>query len=415
MDAVAGTAVRGRRREAGRAWVWILALLVVVAGITTGGIFYLRRNAVQTITVQRGTVVQAFYATGTVRPNFEYAIKSKGQGNLVALLVREGSHVAKDQLLARIDDRQLHFAVEQLESQLKEAQAMAAENSPQHGELIAKLTEARSQYEIADRELARVQKMYEQNAATMADLDNTRRGHVQWANMIASLNAQVENWRIESANKVEVTQAQLSKAKADLADTEIHSPIDGVVLERYVEEKEVVALNQKLLLVANPQDLIMKAAVDEEDVARTEIGKTVDMQLYAFGDRVLQGKVFEILPTADPANKTYEVKVQFIDPPVKLRVGMTAELNFIENVRENTLVIPTSAIMDDHVYVPRGGKYEAVDVKVGARSLEKVEILGGLKEGDSIVADVKQVAPVKLPPVKAPVVPTRKGDVAEGG
>jgi multidrug efflux pump subunit AcrA (membrane-fusion protein) len=134
--------------------------------------------------------------------------------------------------------------------------------------------------------------------------------------------------------------------------------------------------------------------------------------LYAFADRVLQGKVFEILPTADPANKTYEVKVQFVDPPAKLRVGMTAELNFIENVRENALLIPTSAILDDQVYVPRDGKYQPVDVKVGVRSLEKVEILGGLKEGDSIVADVKQVAPVKLPPVQAPVVPTRKGDVA---
>jgi HlyD family secretion protein len=414
MFAVAGTpaAVHERRRAAGRSWPLILALLIVVAAAAGAAVFYLRRNNVQTITVQRGTVVQAFYATGTVRPNFEYTIKSKGQGNLVSLLVREGSHVAKDQLLARIDDRQLRFAVEQLQAQLQESQAMAAENSPMHNELIAKLTEAKSQFEISDREVTRVQKLFDQGGANIADLDNSRRGHVQWANNIAALNAQIENWRIDSANKVEITQAQLSKAQADLADTEIRSPIDGVVLERYVEEKEVVSLNQKLLLLANPQDLIMKAAVDEEDVARTEIGKTVDMQLYAFADRVLQGKVFEILPTADPANKTYEVKVQFVDPPAKLRVGMTAELNFIENVRENTLLIPTSAILDDQVYVPRDGKYQPVDVKVGVRSLEKVEILDGLKEGDSIVADVKQVAPVKLPPVQAPVVPTRKGDVA---
>ncbi len=182
---------------------------------------------------------------------------------------------------------------------------------------------------------------------------------------------------------------------------EIRSPIDGVVLERYVEEKEVVALNQKLLLVANPKDVLMKAAVDEEDVARTEIGKTVQMQLYAFADQVMEGRVIEILPTADPANKTYEVKVQFVDPPAKLRVGMTAELNFIEDVRTGTLVIPTSAVQDDKVYMLRNGQYEPVDVKVGIRSLEKVEILSGLQEGDSIVADTKQVAPVKLPPTKA--------------
>jgi len=404
--------IRPCRRPAGRALPWLLAIVLLLGAAVTTGAWLWRPASIQTIKVQRGSVVKAFYATGTVRPNFEYVIKSKAQGNLVTLLVREGAVITKDQLLARIDDRQLRYEVERLEAELQETRAMAADNSPQRTELLAKLTEARSQYEIADRELERMQKAFDRAAAAMADLDTARRSHVQWANTIATLNSQLENWKIESANRVAVAQAKLSKAQADLADTEIHAPIDGVVLERYVEEKEVVALNQKLLLVANPRDLLMKAAVDEEDVARTEIGKTVQMQLYAFSDQVFQGRVFEILPTSDPANKTYEVKVQFVAPPARLRVGMTAELNFIEAVRENTLIVPTAALQDDTVYRLHNGQYEPTPVQVGVRSLEKVEILSGLQEGDPIAADTKQVAPVKLPPVQAPIVPTRKGDVA---
>src|SRR5205085_9291060 len=110
-----------------------------------------------------------------------------------------------------------------------------------------------------------------------------------------------------------------------------------------------------------------------------------------------------------PTNKTYEVKVQFLENPQRLRVGMTGELNFIESASEkrDALVVPSSAVLDKKVYrALRAGKYEPVEVTTGIRTLEKIEIKTGLNEGDIIVTDAKQVAPVKLPPRKAPSVPT---------
>lgn len=218
--------------------------------------------------------------------------------------------------------------------------------------------------------------------------------------------------------------ANLQKAQANLADATVVSPIDGIILERYVENQEVVGINEQLVLIAAPDDLLMKAAVDEEDVTRAKVGQTVDMQLYAFQNRngvggtgggeptILTGKVMEILPSANPANKTYEVKVKFDQKPPGLRVGMTGELNFIESeTAENAaLVIPTSAILDGKVYRREAGHYVAVEVKTGTRTLDEVQIVSGVAEGDEIVKDAKQVAPVKLPPPKEPVVPTRTGD-----
>ena len=133
---------------------------------------------------------------------------------------------------------------------------------------------------------------------------------------------------------------------------------------------------------------------------------------------ILQGRVIEILPSANAANKTYEVQVKFIDPPEGLRVGMTGELNFIERESglKQALIVPSSAVLDKKVYRtkntqnPLGGGFEAVPVKIGVRTLDKVEILEGVKEGDVVVQDAKMVAPVKLPPQQQPVVPTRTGD-----
>lgn len=410
----------------GLGWLPIMLLLLLLASSAAAAYWFLLRTPnIPTITVSRGTVVKAFYATGVVRPDFEYTLKSRTQGSLLGLDKREGAHVSKGEVLARIDDRQLQFEVEKCRAELEEAQKQARDDAPQRAEIAARLAEAKQQFAIADSNLKRVLTSYDQGASNPTDVDNARRAHVQWANSAAALESQIGTWKIESQRRVDVASANLRKAQANLADCDVSSPIEGLILERYVEAQQIVGINEKLFLLAAPDDLLMKAAVDEEDITRTEPGQKVLMQLYAFQDpaaadpaagsrlKILEGRVVEILPSANPANKTYEVKVKFVDRPARLKVGMTGELNFIESEsqRNGVLVVPSSAVLDQKVYRPAGGRrYEAIPVKLGLRTLEKIEITAGLNEGDIIVADAKQVAPVKLPPQKPPIVPTRTGD-----
>lgn len=422
---MAGGVRQGKIPRAGAGWGSLAALLVVVLAVVAGAYWYLqRRGNVATVPVMRGTVVRAFYATGVVRPDYEYVIKSKAQGALVGFEKREGSRVAKGERLARVDDKTLKFEVERLTAEVEEARQQAAEDSPQRTEVVARLTEARQQEKLARESLERTQGSFDRRAANFTDLDAARRSHVQWVNAIAALEGQLGTWKISSQRALEVAEANLRKAQANLAEAEVIAPIDGVVLERYAENQEVVGINQKLLLVAAADDLLMKAAVDEEDVTRTSIGQRVEMQLYSFQDRaeagglgrprIFEGRVVEILPSANLTNKTYEVKVAFVARPSALRVGMTGELNFIEEesgLRE-ALIVPTSAVLDKKVYRAVGnvGRFEAVPVELGVRTLERVEIRSGVKEGDVVVLDAKQVAPVKLPPQEQPVVPNRTGD-----
>jgi len=104
-------------------------------------------------------------------------------------------------------------------------------------------------------------------------------------------------------------------------------------------------------------------------------------------------------------------------PPVvldHLLVGMTAELNFLVGQTHQGLVVPSTAIMENTAWrVVSPGKYQPVPVTLGVRTLEKYEITSGLSAGDQIVADAKQVAPIKLPEPIKPIVPTRKGDKPE--
>ncbi len=398
-----------KRRGIGVLPVIGIVLLVLVAGGLLAAFW--RGRPVKLISVERGSVARAFYATGTVRPDYEYILKSKTSGALIELAVREGQLVKKGQLLARVDDRQLRYELERTEAELKEAVAQAADDAPQRMETIARLNEAREQKKISEGTLTRVQSTFDRGVGSMQDLDVARRDLVQWVNTISAYESKLGTWKYEWAKKQQVAQANMRKARADLADTEIRAPIDGIALERFAERDQVVSVNEKIFRVAAVDDKIMKAAVDEEDVTRAHIGQRVLMQLYAYQDQVLEGKVYEILPVADPANKTYEVKVRFNEPPESLRVGMTAELNFIEEVRQNTLIVPSTAYMEGKVWrQTSAGKYEPVPVKLGVKSVEKYEVLEGLSENDQIVADAKDVAPVKLPKQQQAVVPTRVGD-----
>ncbi len=414
---------RGRYQRAGAGWVPIVVLLLVVAALGVGAwAVFFRNKEVPTVPVARGQIVRSFYATGVVRPDFEYVIKSKAQGALVGFEKREGASVKKGEILGRVDDKQLAYEVEKCKAELSEAQKQAATSAPEKLEIEARLAEAREQVEIAKNTLDRVTTSFERQAASLNDLDIARKSHVQWVNTVTALESQVGSWRITSDRRVEVAQANLRKAEANLADAQVVAPIDGVVLERYVENQQVVGLNEKLLLVAAADDLLMMAAVDEEDVTRARIGQKVEMQLYAFQardgsekPRILEGKVIEVLPSANPSNKTYEVKVAFVERPEGLRVGMTGELNFIESESEKggALIVPVAAVLDHKVYVSTGGgRYEPREVTIGIRTLEKVEITSGVQAGEQVVADAKQVAPVKLPAAKVPVVPTRSGDEA---
>jgi len=417
--------------RSGISWGPFVVTLLILLAAAGGTLFYFfgRTKPVPTVAVERGTAVRAFYATGVVRPDYEYVVKSKAQGALVGLSIREGSHASKGQIIATVDDKTLKNEVERCTAEVAEAEKLATDDSPQRHEILARLTEAQAQTKLAQENLQRTQTSFEHGAANFTDLDTARRAEVQWTNTVAALESQLGTWKISSQRSLDVARANLRKAQSNLADADVVAPIDGIVLERYVENQEVVGINQKLLLMAAPDDMLMKAAVDEEDITRCQTGQRVDMQLYAFQTRdgsdkpnVIHGKVIEILPSANPTNKTYEVKVKFDQPPEGLMVGMTGELNFIEEFsgEQQTLLVPSSAVLDHKVYRPikgiastLNGGYEAVPVKIGIRTLDQVEITEGLKEGDLIVKDAKQVAPVKLPPPQQPVVPTRTGDVAE--
>src|SRR6185369_3009789 len=146
---------------------------------------------------------------------------------------------------------------------------------------------------------------------------------------------------------------------------QITAPIDGVVIRRLIEVGEAVVTNQKLLTVGNIDHLQLEVKIDEADVGRVRIGQDVLVDLYAFADRVVKGRVLELGPDADRDSKTFLAKVEFVAPPEGLRSGMSAEVNIVTQRHENALLIPSGCILGGDLYVVESGHAKLRHVKVG--------------------------------------------------
>jgi HlyD family secretion protein len=392
------------KRSVGRTtsgWIITLAIVVVVLG---GGswlaLTFLRPHVQVTRTVE-GPVVQAFYSTGTVQPEREYPIRANHAGIITQLLVDKGDTVKKDQVLAVVEEKELQYQLDKAAAELKEKKARADEKtSPVIREFDARIAANAEILEIARREQKRLEGLSETSSASPTDVDRAIDRVKQVWGEYEGLKAQRATKLLELRREVEVAESAVATAQWNLDRQTVRSPIDGVVLDWPVPLGTRLAVNDHIMQVADvrPQNLVMRAQVDEEDKTKVTQGQVVRMTLYAFPGEVFQGKVYRIFPQADAELRTFEIDVKLEKPVDTFAAGMTGELAFIMAERGPVTVIPSQAVQKETVYVVRNGKVTRADVKIGIRSIERVEVqsglaadelvllspIGGLREGQSV-------------------------------
>jgi multidrug resistance efflux pump len=173
----------------------------------------------------------------------------------------------------------------------------------------AKIQATNDMLEIAKREEERLVNASKTNAASPSALDQASSRVKEVWSMVESMKAQRDAKKLELDREVDVAKSALATAQWYVDQQTLKSPIGGVVLDRPTSIGTRVAINDVLMRVADvtPANLVMRAAVDEEDIAKVHFDQTVRMTLYAFGTQVFTGKVTKIYDQADPERRTFEV------------------------------------------------------------------------------------------------------------
>jgi RND family efflux transporter MFP subunit len=310
-----------------------LGALVLVAAIVWGVATLTARRPVTVVAVSRGPAVEAVYATGVVEPVHWAKVAPTIVGRIAAVAKRDGAKVKKGDVLMRLDDR----------------------------EAKAQLAQQNARLKFTREELERYQALVKRRIASQQAYERARSDHIQ-------------------------ALAAVAAARQRLSDYTLTAPLDGIVLRHDGEVGETVSAGQVLYWVGREYPLRIVAEVDEEDIPLVKLGQKTLLTADAFGTRVFAGKVAEITPKGDPINKNYRVRVAIPDT-TPLRIGMTTEVNIVVRERRRALLVPFSALRNGAVFTVEGGRARRKTVNAGIIGDKRVEIRGGLLEGEIVIVD----------------------------
>ncbi len=314
-----------------------------------------------TASAERGRIERIVVATGTIEPEREVEVRPRIAGIVEQILVEAGDEVVEGQRLVEIER-------EMLESQVREAEAG--------------LRGARIEQRYARIELDRIEELRSGGVASSQQHDAAR-------------------LRFEGAEAgVSRAAARLSTLSTQLGYASVRSPLAGRVLDVHTEEGNAVSPvtavtgGTLLLSLAATEKLHLKGLVDENEVARVELGQPTRIRTEAFADRVFQGRVREIAPMGQRIqNVTYfEVEIEITDDEAgELRPRMSGDADIVTEVVENSVTIPETALRyrGDQIYVEtvtRDGAnaIEPRNVTIGIVDGTRVQVLDGLEAGEEV-------------------------------
>lgn len=325
-----------------------------------------------------GDITEKITASGTINPLSTVSIGTQASGRIAEIYVDYNSEVKQGQLLALIDQDNAKANVAQREAALEIAKAQVAVEE--------------NNIKYYKKTLDRISKLNASKYSAVKDLEAAER---DYDNAVAQLS-------LEQA-QVKQAEAALNSAQTELSYTEIKSPVDGIVISKAVEVGQTVAASfstPELFSVA--EDLTkmqIEASVVEADIAKVKDGQTARFTVDSYNDEYFYGKVVQVRNEAVTTSNvvTYTVVIEIDNSALKLKPGMTANVEIITADIKNALLVPNQALrfyMEDNtkryndrgVWIIKNGKPERISINLGISDDNNTQIISdSLKAGDEVI------------------------------
>lgn len=332
--------------------------------------------------VKKGSVVNSITATGTIEPIIQVEVGTQVSGIISKIYVDFNSQVKKGEMLAELDRTTL-------EADLKSSEAT--------------LQSSKTEYEYQVKNHNRIKNLYDKKLISDSEYESAK-------------------YSLDKAKSAyEKSQSDILRVRQNLRYATIYSPIDGVVLNRAVDEGQTVAASfntPTLFLIANDlRNMQVIADIDEADIGVVKDGQKVRFTVDAYPGENFSGEVTQVRlePTTTSNVVTYEVVVAAPNPDLKLKPGLTANITITTEEKNDIIVIPSKALKfkpqsdqtsnsgsnggglssSKSVWISESGnKIREALVKTGSSDGIHTEIIEGLKEGDRVVTGIRSAADV---------------------
>ena len=323
---------------------------------------------------------------GSLVAEDEVTVSSQASGNLADITVDLGTAVRRGQIIARIDQRELKFKVDQAEGTLHQAEARLG---VKRGERIDPQKQPDVRMAFAALERARYDLNASRSLAESGDISKQQLDVYQKTvdQAEARYQAALENVRNLEAI-VEEKRAALDLAKKQLADTDIVSPISGVVKEKAASRGEYLQPGKPIVTIVQIDPLRLRADIPEYAAASVRTGQTMTLTVESFPGRTFTGRVVRIGPSLNEQTRALTVEAEVRNPGNLLRPGMFAKSNLVTANDALALMAPRRAVQViaglNKIFVIENGRVSERIVKLGATDGDLIEIVEGVKSGEVV-------------------------------
>jgi HlyD family secretion protein len=384
-----------------RRWIfWTLGAIVAVIILAS---FMGRDDSVPVVAakVSRTSIRSVVSTNGKVEPIFNFEAHAPAGTTVKRVLVKEGDHVKKGQLLVELNAASARSQAAQALAQVKssDADVHALQQGGTHDEVLAnqaQLVKARGDLDTAQRNLDALKKLQQNGAASPGEVKTAQNAYDAAAAQVKLLEArQKDRYSRPEVERVkaEQNQAQTAYTAAEdvLSQLVIHAPFNGVVYSLSVKQGAYVNPGDLILQEADLSKVLVRAFVDEPDIARLTPGDRIEVTWDAMPGRIWTGAVSAI-PSEVKVRGTRNIGETTCivgNEDYKLLPNTNVGITIVTAERNNVLTIPRESLrLDDitpYVYQVVNNVLHRTTVQTGLTNLTKVEITGGIPE-NSLVA-----------------------------
>lgn len=332
--------------------------------------------------------------TADISPNQVVNLFSRVDGYVAKLHVDKGDFVKAGQLLMEIDHTDYLHAVNQAKANLAAGHAKVAQQK-------AALRNARLT-------LDRMQALIKDQFVSQQDLDNAQVNFDAAVAALESLDAQVKQMEVA-----------LAQADTNLTYSYIRAPFAGYIAERNLDTGAYVTgaasststMSRSMLSLHDIDRVRVLIEVVEKDIPTIQIGQKAGLRAEAYPDRVFEGQVTRIVQALNRETRTMTVEIDLPNKDRRLKGGMFARVEVMVGTHRQAVQIPIDAVsrLEDtqYVFVVRDGKAQRVNVEIGVRNDNRVEITKGLTGDETVIVSGKDLVHDGTPVQAQPVEPVR--------
>lgn len=399
---------------------WIVAVAVVLAVVLFAAFNSMNSGAipVRAARVSRSNIRSLISTNGKIEPINNFEAHAPVATTVKRILVKEGDHVRRGQLLLQLDDADARTNAAKATAQLKGAQAdiNAVQTGGTREEVLttdAQLVKARADRDNAARNLDALEHLQKNGAASMGEI---KEAEAQFNTAQANVNL-LEQKLKGRYSKTEVAHVEAQKSEAQAAydaatdilnKSNVRAPFDGIVYSIPVHAGNYVNAGDLLVQVADLSQVLLRAFVDEPDVGRLAVGERIEIAWDALPGRLWQGQLLSVPSTVRllGSRNVGEITARLNNSDFRLLPNTNVTVQIITAEHNDVLVIPREALrMDDsapYVYRIENDELRRQPVKTSIVNLTHAEVTQGLSDKQLVALGSLNTKPLRdNQPVKA--------------